>query len=728
MRQHVKRVTPCAMVLVALGIVAWADVVVLDDGRKIEGLIVSETTRDVTLKLDTGAVVNFPRNRVRSVSKADWQYYVQKGDNAATGADALEFYQRAKKMNPDAPGLDEKIALAESRVREEAKQKISEQERARRLADENQICERYQTLMDAVRPDAARELLEKAIAEKPWLCRPRILLAEQYARERAPDKRVRHLAALAGLIRNDPAAYYDSYARTLVEAAERALLDASTADVMSSEQKDRAIAYAASLVGEDGRVLSLSEFEARQREKVTSDSITLRKVEFLKNVCLKRAGGDIGIEREIVVLVDYANGLSAAGKQSALRPRLDQWAKQAGEFLDGKELDKGTILADIILQLDSQHSGGQAAAVKAAVLTARRFRERNQFDKARKTIEAAERIVPNNPQIAGEKAQLSVATAQSFSNAGNWTEAVNAMAAAVAARPSDAETARLVRAEQDRLFQTLMVRAELRARQKDPAGAMDTVNLALQVKSDLKTKFTAQSTVRGYRRQLGDLIREQIKGAADRQDVDAIVAAVGTAVSRGMLDERVTSTIMGVINTLKQQAEMADAKGDVVGAYIAGNRCERLSVGLPADPKLQALAKKAGEAAVGGGKLTVQNFFAGMWVGQEIQWVLSETEIHFNGKGFRAEAINLAAGSSVIAEHGSGPQYTIRVDRGEARDVIVVRVLHADSMVIESYASTPTDASRTPTMTTYNVALKRVPPPKPGTPGGSTSGGGSSGS
>lgn len=732
MRHHVKRLTSCAMVLVALGLAGWADVIILDDGRKIEGLVLSESPVDVSVKLDTGAVVNFPRQRVRSIAKADWQYYINKGDTAATGAEALLFYETAKKMNPTAPGLDDKIKSAKLRAEAEAKQKTSGEERARRQAEEAEIVGRYQKLMDGARYDAARESLEQAIAEKPWVCRPRILLADFYARERTPEKRASYAVTLAGLIRNDPASYYGTYAAPLVDAAKRALLD-SSAGVLSFDLKDRLISCAAPFTDENGKIRAFSDYERRRIEKATSAPLALAKIEFLKNVCLDRAGEGAGIELEVTTFLAYANQLSAAERQSMLRPQLDRWAKQAQEFVDRNDAGKGAILADVVLTFDPQNGVGRAAAAKSRAQEARRFRERTLFDKARKSIEAAEKVVPNDPQITAEKARLFAAIAQSQANSGNFEEAIGAIATAVAARSSDAEATKMVRAEQNRLHQVLLTRAKSQAERNNPAGAIDSTELALKAKSDVLTQLKAQSQIADYRKQLRAIAVQQTKDTAERQTFADLVSVMASAKKYGAWDNQMTSDVLKAIRATKRTAQDAAAKGDAVGVFMAAGRLQPLlssaadpTMQMFLDPKMLALLdtktkelmKTARDTVVGGGQLTVQNFFAGAWAGPEIQWVLQETESHFNGQGWRADVTAIAGNARV--EHVAGSeQYTIRVDRSDAQDAILVRVIDPDTLLLERYTSTPADTTKSPTVMTYNIPIRRMPPPKPASvPGG----------
>jgi tetratricopeptide (TPR) repeat protein len=703
-------------------VAGWADVVQLDDGRKIEGLVIGESPVDVTIKLDTGAVISLPRQRVRSITRPDWQYYVQKGDTAPSGAEALQFYQTARKINPRAPGLDEKIRSATALAGEEAKQRVGQAERSRREAEEDEILNRYNTLMEATRRDAARDLLEQAIAEKPWLRRSRLLLADFYARDRAPDKRARYVAALGGLIRNDPAAYFASHAPLVVDAAQRALLDGS-AGVIPADVKERLIAGAAPFAGEDGNVMSLDEYQRRGAERASSGPLALAKIEFLKNACLKRTGTDTGIDLDVTTFIGYANQLSAVEKQSLLRPKLEQWSKQAQQLLDSKDATKGAILADVILTFDPQNSNGKAVAAKSRAQEARRLRERTQFDRARKVIEAAEKAVPNDPGIAAEKAMLFATLARAQGDAGNLEEAVNTIAAAVAARSTDAEAAKMVGAEQNRVYDTLLKQADTLAKQGNPGAAIDVVQLALKAKSDIMTKMKANSLIDNYRTRLRDIARAQIKGAAENHTFSDLVLAMAMAQKYGAWDNQMTSETLRAVRTTKRAAQDAAGKKDAFEAFmVAGRLAPWLAINP--DAKIGDLLKTARDTVVGGGQLTLPNFFAGAWVGKDVQWVLQETESHFNGSGFKADATGLT--QNARAEHGEGDQYVIRIDRTDANDSVSVRVLDPDNLMIERYSSKPTDTAKNETTMNYNAPIRRVPTPK-AAPGRGRRGGGPGG-
>ena len=703
---HLMRtLTSCVMVLAAFPLGGWGDVVQMDDGRKIEGVILSESPLEVSLKLDSGAVINLRRDRIRSVTRADADYYIRKGDAAPTAAEALELYQSAAKMNPAAPGLDAKIKAAAARAGLEARQRVNRQEQARHQAEEAEILRQYQQLMDAVRSDAARDFLEKAVAEKPWLCQPRIRLAEEfYARQKNADGRVRYAVTLAGLVQNNPSAFYATYAPQIVDAGERGLLDATARPPLAADVKERVIAMASLFLDNEGKVMSLEQYESRQADGSTSAAAVLAKVEFLKSACLKRQPGDPGVEPVVTILLNTARSLTAANDQAALRGRLDRWAKQAQGLLAGGDPAKSAALAEIVLAIDSQNGGARQVAVASRVQEARRFRRQSAFDKARASLEAGERLVPRDSELAAEKAQLLVGLAASHRTAGNFEEAISDVTAAIAARSTDTQVSRAVGAEQNSLYDTLLQRATEFADQKNFGPAIESAELALKAKPGFIAKLRLDPTINGYRRQLSESALKRIINAAARDGYAEVAMAVMEATKYGAADG-LSSPVKAVVALGSGKARALSDKGQLLGAWIIGSRL----LTLQRDSRTASLVKKAHSDVVLGGKLTVQNFFAGRWRGQDVQLDTSETALSFVAKDWRINAANLAS-SAVRAEHGNGDQYTIRVDRSDAKDAFVVRVLGPDALMLETYTTAPNDASQAAAPVSFNAPLVRVSP------------------
>jgi tetratricopeptide (TPR) repeat protein len=703
---HLMRtLTTCVMVLAALPLGGWGDVVQLDDGRKIEGVILSESPLEVSLKLDSGALVRLRRDRIRSITKADADYYIKKGDTAPTAAEALELYQAARKLNPTAPGLDERINATTSRAALEAKRLVSRQEQERHLAEETRIMRRYQQFMDAVQSDAARDFLEKAIAEEPWLCQPRIKLAEEfYARQKSADGRVRYVIALAGLVQNRPSAYYATYAPQIVEAAERALLDTTARPPLAADVKDRVISLASQFLGDEGRILPLDQYESRQAETPTSSAAVLARIEFLKSACVKRPTDDPGIEPVVTILLNTARSLARGGEAAALRGRLDRWAKQAQGLLDSGDPTKGAALAEIVLAIDSQNSRARRVAVASRVQEARRFRRQTLFDKARASLEAAERMVPRDSELAAEKAQLFVGLAMSHRAAGRFEEAISDITAAVAARSTDTQVGQAIGAEQNSLYDTLLQRASDFAGQQNFGSAIEAAELARKAKPGFMTGLRLDPVIRGYRGQLGASVLKRIASAAGRDAYGEVAVALMEAQKYGAADG-LTSPIKAVIAMGSGKARMLADKGQMLGAWIVASRL----LMLQPDARTASLAKKAHADVVLGGKLTLQNFFAGRWRGQDVQLDTSETAVTFIARDWRVNATGLAA-NSVRADHGNAEQYTIRVDRPEAKDALVVRVMGPDALMLESYSSEANAPAQPTAPATFNAPLVRVSP------------------
>ena len=123
------------LIFLAAPAVVQADIVVLDDGREVEGVVLSETSLEVAVRLETGAVVRLPRRRVAEVRKENWEYYVAKGDEAADPSSALEFYEKALELNAVAPGLAARIKTAKEGIAAIEREKADRAEERRPRGD-----------------------------------------------------------------------------------------------------------------------------------------------------------------------------------------------------------------------------------------------------------------------------------------------------------------------------------------------------------------------------------------------------------------------------------------------------------------------------------------------------------------------------------------------------------------------------------------------------------------
>lgn len=284
MSSLLRSATACAVLFVAFLASVRADVVELTDGRKLEGVILSESPEKVELKFETGAVVQFPRSRVRSITKADWQAYVNKGDGAADPEQALEFYVKAKEINPTAPGLDEKIRQAKQLAAGQGGgRRLPQVTAARRKAEEAEVARRLASIMDVAQADAVCRYLEQTIAEKPYLCEPRIKLAEIYAREDTPEATVRQVETLVGLVVNDLEAYYQTQVPELVKAARKALFDRTARDSLSFDEKSQLLGVLAHFINDNGEIVPPGQFQERRKKLASPIEAFMAKVHLVEN-------------------------------------------------------------------------------------------------------------------------------------------------------------------------------------------------------------------------------------------------------------------------------------------------------------------------------------------------------------------------------------------------------------------------------------------------------------
>jgi len=728
--QHRTGRTVCLVfvALVAFSVPCRSDLVTLDDGRKIEGLVISQSPIEVAIKLDTGAVVRFPRNRVRSITTADWKYYVAKGDSASDPTEALEYYKKAKTLNPSAPDLDAKIKAAQQKLALEERKKALERERKLRQAEETKVLERYRRFIEAVQPDAARDYLEEEIKKKPWLCEPRIKLAEFYTRDRTVKGRTRYVEILAGLVRNDPETYYALYAPRVVEAAENILTDATVSASMDFATKDHLASLVTPFVGEGGKLVPLENFEKHLAAlKSSPTTLTLAKIEFLKNVCLKRPENQPCVEPELLSFLNYGKTLDTPQGRKALQAKLKQWVEEARTAIEKGEIQKGAALAEVILAFEPKSTEARRLAVAARVAQARKSLKRNRLDEARRSIEAAEKIVPNDPQIADAKAALYLEQAKNFMAAGDLANAAEALRVASQARARDKQIADAVKTQQELLFGKLMGLARASAKQKNYAAAIEFVRLARRAKPSFMTKIQTNPILTEYERKLHDALWVQIFTAAQKDDYAAIAAARAVAQRYGILTMVFTKggtslndDVTTIVAMARKKAKALKDKNDSYGLFQLLGRLQPLY----SDSEMQDLLNKARSEVVEGGKLPPQ-FFQGTWLGQGVKWVLAENSVSFDGAGRHIASDNLPPNAFQL-EHTGGPGYVIRINRYVGQDSYTVRVVGPDAIVLEN-CSLVTQNSSNPDFIPLNVTLRRVREETASSPpsgAGSTGGGG----
>ncbi|KPL08266.1 hypothetical protein AMJ85_08510 [candidate division BRC1 bacterium SM23_51] len=711
MGRFMERAIALVVFFVALAPLGDADVVERDDGRKIEGLILSESPVEVTIRLETGAVVHLPRARVRSISRADWQYYVRKGDSASDGAEALEFYLRAKESNPNAPDIDAKIKAATRRAAEQLRKRERDRERVRREAEEGKIIAHYERLMEAVRREAAREYLEKEVAEKPWLCRARILLAEEFqARERSPEGRVRYVETLAGLVRNEPESYYAVYAPLLVDASERLLMDASVSAAMPVELKDRLASLAAPFVDANGQLVAVDQYESREIEMASTVPAVLARVEFLKNVCVKRSTDRPSAESEMTAFLAYARALKTPEGQAALRSRFDDWSKRAYAMVQRGESAKGAAIAEIILVFDPKSTVAREVAVASRVEEARRLRKLNLFDRARESLEAAEQILPKSAPLADEKARFFLAIAARHLNAGEIAPAVENVLSASRTGAKDPEVTAAVKAEQKRLSQTLMALASNQASQNNFGAAIELVETAIKANPlDLAGQIGARKVLSGYRRQLRDHLRFQMFNAYQAGFYGEVANARAVAEKYDLMDktygekdEPLEKTVAAILKGVRDQGQQFMEKEQLDGAFMIYGRL----IGLDDSPETMKNYRRAKKAVVDGGQLG-GSFFAGRWAGQNLALGLTESAMELNGAGLQVRAGD-RRGNPIVVEHQGGEGYLLTVGSFDEQYKILVRVQGTDDMVLQTYSHTSREDAQNPQMVNYNTPLKRV--------------------
>lgn len=703
MSRFVQRAIASVIFLAALSPRSDADIIERDDGHQIEGLILSESSLEVVIRLETGAVVRFPRRHIRSISRADWQYYIQKGDSTSDGTEAIDFYLRAKELNPNTPDIDAKIEVAKRRAAEQARKREREREQVRREAEEGKIVAHYEWLMEAVRPEAAREFLEKEVAEKPWLCRSRILLADFHARDRTPEGRVRYATTLAGLVHNDPESYYAVYAPRLVETSERLLLDPVANAAMPLALKDRLATLVAPFVGEDGQLVAADQYESREIEMASSVPATLAKIEFFKNICVKRSVNQPSAEPELTILLTYAKALNTPEGRAALRPQFDRWTKRAHALVESGESAKGAAIAEIILVFNPKSTAARKVAVASRVEEARRLRKMALFDQARKSLETAEQILPKAEQVASEKARLFLAIAARHLKAGGIEAALENVHSASRVGAKDPEVAAAVKAGQKRLFQVLMANASNQASQDNLVAAVASVEMAMRANPlDAAGRTQARRVLSNYRKGLRDSLLNRMFAANNKTDYGDVAEAKRLAQQYGVWDETLQKTVAAIIKDAKDGGNQFIDNDDMGVAFMIFGRLVKL------DPSAETMKKYRGarKIVVAGGQLG-HNFFSGTWTGQNVAWILTDNAIAFDGGGLQVRATDLRA-NTIRVQHRGGAEYTVTVDRTSAEDEIAVQVMGPDTLLLESYLTRLAEDRQNPRAVNYNTQIKRA--------------------
>lgn len=725
MRSYGKLLIGCLTLLAVLPAGGWADVVVLDDGRRIEGLVIGESTVDVAVKLEGGTVVRFARKRVRGVERADFDYYMRKGEAATNPVDALEFYRRAKAVNRKAAGIDEKIREAEQRAAEAARSVFLEQQRAQRQLEEAKVMAAYQKFMDAGTKNAdAQALLEEKIQELPWLAQPRIALAEFYAKDKEnPESRVNYADVLAGLVRNDAETYYAEHAPKVVDAAESVLItDPTGGQSFSTEFKNQLVTLAAPFVGPDGHLRSVEAFQAALAEMQDLTSATLAKIEFVKNASLKRTGEQAVVGENRLLFEALAGELDTDEARAALQARVAHWSKQAADLVAGGEETKGAALGDVVLVYDPENTYGRQATAGARVREAARQRERGLLEQALKTLAEAETLMPT-PEVYNEKARIHLAQFEAARSADNIAGAVAAIQEAQRANPSDEAVIGELNTQRDQLRDALNGMAQGMARQENFVAAIELTRMAGSLGGSGRRggglKALASTIIGGggggdadiseYQKKLAAQQYARVKAAADVANFDQIAGEKAIAMQYGawtMANEK-GETLEGLVQQqvdgYKKLAKATAQNNDLQGALMVVGLLLPLA---PNDAELLDLLQKS-MTAVTAGSLT-KVFFKRTWQGQNVRWMITDNSLLFQGPGIQANLLNLTQ-EMVGVQHVGGVQYRITVAHPEANEEAVVSVMGPDRLTLVSYRHAPTSAAADQVQTiTYNAPLRET--------------------
>lgn len=908
MGSHLRISSICLAFYLILGLAGWADTVEMTDGRKIEGLIQSVSGVEVTVKLETGAVVRIPRSRVRTITRADWQYYVRKGDQATDPQQQLDYYRKAQELNPAAPGLTGKIRLARQRIDKQAQQRVQQEQEASRKTEDAQVLAQFQKLMDAVRPDAAREYLEKTIAEKPYLCQPRIKLAEIYERDREPQGRVRYIEVLVGLVNNDCEVYYPVFAPVLVEAAEKLLVDAKASAAMSFTLKDRLLGLVGPFVDESGRLLRAEEYRKRRglpektpslpaglpsddkavdgaktaignviaaktfpdlAESLTNESaaavsvgllipaammaafsddaklksdfeklakpygldkedglddaaalarlkaqgrrllpevgkfltqwmkqegeafpfeydgskeiaqlkftvitstrvriddpsvpgekpkearledgkwrvhlgdfesiledmgfeaegdksdeavsaqvptgatgdgglagltpgspteVTLRKINFLKHVCLKRPADQPCVEPELSALLAYKNSLNTDEGRDALHRQVNGWSGQSSTYLMRGDMAKAAALAEMVLAFRPDSLSAQTVVAAERVKGIRRLRERNQFDLAIQNLEAAEKVLPKSPKLGAERARLYLALADRRIQRGEYQRAIECIDAAGQGTINDPQVRNAVQSAGTQLASTLKERARELAGQSDFGGAIEAVQVAAQADPNPLSPMSTRKIIGEYREKLRKYlwVKAMLVSRAERPDFSEIAAAKSEALKYDVWFARpkqgstktLAQDVAEIAAMIRAQAVQLDNESKMLELF---NKVGSYDPRAFTDRTVASLSDKA-HTWVQEGKLPL-DFFYGRWVAPGILLEVDKDRWRFSGGGLDVSATNLYQGAIRVEHQPEGATaptaYGLRVNRREGEDRLGVFVEKPGEIRIFSYS------------------------------------------
>jgi hypothetical protein len=747
MRIIARHAIGCMALLVAASAGAWADTVELDNGRRIEGLVVSETPIEVVVKLDSGGTLRFARARVKAITRSDWQTYIEKGDAARDGAEALEYYKKAQALNPSAPGLDEKIKNAKQRIADAVSNQLLLQQRDARRIEEAKVVAEYERFMDAVKPDEARSFLVRAIAGKPWLAKPRVYLADFYYKDKTAEGRAKYIDVLAGLVQNDPDAHYAEHAMRIVQTAESLLTDPQWSGKMSIEQKDQVITQAAPYVGPTGEQASVDLYKQTVGAMQSPASATLAKIEFLKNVCIKRPAGEPVVGEYESPFQSYAKQLTAPEAQAAFKARLEEWTKHAAQWTaSSTNAARGAALGEVILVFDPASAAGRKAAIVARLQDAEKYRQRNQYEQALKAVEEAQAMAPL-PEVANEKARVHVGLAQFRLQSNDLRGAVQSLLQADNARPSDKAVASSVDQAKRDLAKQIQGLSEAAERQKNPdlVTAINYANLANQLGGarsgsgaglgSLLVSLAGGGPASGGSRMETlksnlalDLINRSNDAIEKNRAYDKVKGYRDIAKAYEVYDRRVTipgtKTSMTLEGLIQQRVE-ADKKQ----ALVLSNQNKDYEVfqilsslePVYTDDKIKEMLERHKKVAVtDGGLAQHKEFFCfRSWQGPGARLDIlppGSQRVQFTGGALRSlnDAVTV---DSINVTHEGANRYRVTVRGTNTTDDIVVSVGGFRNITLISYKSQPASAIDQVQPIMFNIPMVDVtstaPPPAP---------------
>lgn len=182
---------------------SWADIVILSEGRKIEGLIIEESARTIKIRSMEMGILTIPRDRIISIKKEKTGPLEMEADKAMQAGrylEALELYEQAEKEEETSERFPEKLEKARKAARE------FEKEIYRRFYEEARNHSRNKEYEKA--RGVYRSILEKAEPDSLSARRARRAIAVQYFLESQHYlNMVRHTEAIATLekaVETDP--------------------------------------------------------------------------------------------------------------------------------------------------------------------------------------------------------------------------------------------------------------------------------------------------------------------------------------------------------------------------------------------------------------------------------------------------------------------------------------------------------------------------------------------